>query len=136
MTYRLVARAVGAEVDPEGYFLEAGFAEEINGSGFVMLFQCCAEEPDEQDVRLGMDTHCLVTADQGTAYGCVRSAVLTGNVLRVSLDPSALDALGLEDPDIEAVLEAPAEDLAQFRQMLPRVLAYGREDARPVHVAV
>jgi hypothetical protein len=81
-----------------------------------------------------MDTHCLVTANQGTAYGCVRTVVLSGNVLRVSLEPSALAAPGLQDAEIEAVLEAPAEDIARFREVLPQVLAYGREDARPAHV--
>ncbi|MCC8246173.1 Imm10 family immunity protein [Saccharothrix luteola] len=136
MSYRFVARAVGVEIDPDGYFIEAGVAEGGDGSGFVLLFMCDGEEPDEQDVSLGLDTHCLVTADQGTAYGCVREAVLTDDVLRVSLDPSALDALGLEDAEIEAVLEAPAEDIARFREVLARVLVYGREDARPARVDV
>jgi hypothetical protein len=66
----------------------------------------------------------------------VRSVVLDGNVLRVSLDPSSLPALGLADAEIEAVLEAPAEDVAAFRAVLPEVLAYGREDARPERVVV
>ncbi|MFD5623789.1 hypothetical protein [Streptomyces yangpuensis] len=56
----------------------------------MLLFQRGEDEPDEQEVALGFDTHCLVTADQGTAYGCVREVSLTGNVLRVSLDPSSL----------------------------------------------
>jgi hypothetical protein len=136
MTYRFVARAAGTEIDPDGDFLEAGIAEGEDGSGFVMLFMCDGKEPDDQEVSLGMDTHCLVTADQGTAYGCVRAAVLSGNVLRVSLEPSALPALGLEETEIEAVLEAPAEDIARFREVLPQVLAYGREDARPDRVEV
>lgn len=134
MTLRFVARAAGTERDPD--FIEAGIAEETDGSGFVLSFMCGGDEPDEQDVALGMDTHCLVTAGQGTAYGCVRSVVLDGNVLRVSLDPSSLPALGLADAEIEAVLEAPAEDVAAFRAVLPEVLAYGREDARPVRVMV
>ena len=137
MTYRFVARAAGAEIDLDrDRFIEAGIAEEEDGDGFIMLFQCGADEPDEQDVSLGFDTHCLVTADQGTAYGCVRSVELTGNVLRVCLDPEALPALGLDDAEIEAVLEAPAEDVARFREVLPRVLAYGRDDARPVLISV
>lgn len=136
MSYRFVARAVGVEIDPDGYFIEAGVAEGPDGSGFVLLFMCDGAEPDEQDVSLGLDTHCVVTADQGTAYGCVREAVLTDDVLRVSLDPSSLDALRLEDAEIEAVLEAPAEDIARFREVLARVLAYGREDARPARVAI
>jgi hypothetical protein len=134
MTLRFVARAAGTERDPD--FIEAGIAEGTDGSGFVLSFMCGGDEPDEQDVALGMDTHCLVTAGQGTAYGCVRSVVLDGNVLRVSLDPSSLPALGLVDAEIEAILEAPAEDVAAFRAVLPEVLAYGREDARPERVVV
>ncbi|MGW7066945.1 Imm10 family immunity protein [Streptomyces sp. NPDC054855] len=133
MTYRFVAREAGAEIDPDGYFIEAGISDR---DGFVMLFQCGGEEPDEQDVSLGMDTHCLVTADQGTAYGCVRAVELTDDVLRVSLDPDSLPALKLSDCEIEAVIETPAEDIAQFREVLARVLAYGRADARPLRVAV
>ncbi|MFJ8637067.1 Imm10 family immunity protein [Streptomyces sp. NPDC093568] len=137
MTYRFVARAAGAEIDLDyDCCIEAAIAEGEDGSGFFMLFQCSSDEPDEQDVSLGFDTHCVVTPDQGTAYGCVRSVELTGNVLRVSLDPAALPALDLEDAEIEAVLEAPAEDIARFREVLPQVLAYGREDALPARVTV
>lgn len=136
MTIRFVARAAGADVDPDGDFTAAGLSEGADGSGFVLLFQCGAPEPDEQDVVLGLDTHCLVTADQGTAYGCVREAVLAGNGLTVSLDPAALDDLGLDDPEIEATIEAPAEQLAQFREHLPGILAYGRRDALPGRVSI
>ncbi|MGW0908784.1 Imm10 family immunity protein [Streptomyces sp. NPDC002853] len=133
MTYRFVAREAGAETDPDGYFIEAGISDR---NGFIMLFQCGGEEPDEQDLSLGMDTHCLVTANQGTAYGCVRAVELTNEVFRVSLDPDSLPALGLSDCEIEAAIEAPAEDMAQFREVLMKVLAYGRVDARPLRVAV
>ncbi|MFI0741500.1 Imm10 family immunity protein [Streptomyces sp. NPDC021100] len=136
MTYRFTARAAAAEVGPDGCFIEAGLAEDEDGSGFILLFMMGEEVPDEQEVALGMDTHCLVTAGQGTAYGCVREAVMEGDVLRVSLDPDALESLGLDDPEIEAVVEAPAEDVARFRETLSRVLAYGRADARPARVAV
>ncbi|MQS09510.1 Imm10 family immunity protein [Streptomyces alkaliphilus] len=136
MTHRFIARVASAETDPDGDFLEAGVAEHRDGDGFFLSFMCDGGEPDEQDVSSGLDTHCLVTVDQGTAYGCVREAVLRGNVLRVSLDPSALPALNLSDPEIEAVLEAPAEEIARFRKVLSRVLAYGRRDARPIRVAL
>ncbi|WP_411108699.1 hypothetical protein [Streptomyces sp. c-19] len=82
------------------------------------------------------DTHCLVTARQGTAYGCVREAVLTGNVLRVSLHPEALTDLRLSDGKIEAVIEALAEDVLRFREVLAKVLAYGRADVRPTRATV
>ncbi|WP_405896170.1 hypothetical protein [Streptomyces sp. NBC_00727] len=101
-----------------------------------MMFMAGEEEPDDQEVALGMDTHCLVTARQGTAYGCVREAVLTGNVLRIALDPEALADLRLTDPGIEAVIEAPAEDIRQFREVLAQVLGYGRADAVPARVGI
>lgn len=137
MTYRFVARSTGADTDLDhDCVTEASISEGEDGSGFLMLFQCNSDEPDEQDISLGFDTHCLVTADQGTAYGCVQSVDLTGNILHVSLTPAALPALGLDDTEIEAVLEAPPEDIAHFREVLPRVLAYGREEARPARVAI
>ncbi|MFI6986402.1 hypothetical protein ACIBSV_48705 [Embleya sp. NPDC050154] len=136
MAFRFTARVVGTEIDPDGCFTEAGLAEAEDGSGFILLFMSGEEDPDDQEVALGMDTHCLVTAGQGTAYGCVHEAVLEGNVLRVVLDPEALESLRLEDGEIEAVIEAPAQDVARFREVLARVLAYGRADALPTRVAV
>ncbi|MEV2254418.1 Imm10 family immunity protein [Streptomyces sp. NPDC050147] len=136
MTYRFTARAATTEIDPDGYFTEAALAEGEDGSGFILMFMAGEEDPDDQEVALGMDTHCLVTAGQGTAYGCVREAVLTGNVLRISLNPEALESLGLSDSKIEAVIEAPAKDIALFREVLARVLAYGRANAVPTRLAV
>ncbi|WP_030960695.1 Imm10 family immunity protein [Streptomyces sp. NRRL S-378] len=136
MTYRFTARAAKTEIDPDGYFTEAALAEGEDGSGFIIMFMAGEEEPDDQEVALGMDTHCLVTAAQGTAYGCVREAVLTGNVLRIALDPEALADLRLTDPEIEAVIEAPAEDIRQFREVLAQVLGYGRADALPTCVGI
>lgn len=109
----------------------AGVAESDDEDGFSLMFMCDLDEPDAQDVSLGMDTHCLVTPDQGTAYGCVTEVHLDDAVLRVTLDPGSLDDLGLTDPVVEALLRAPAEDLARMREVLPRILQYGRPEARP-----
>ncbi|MFC9618188.1 Imm10 family immunity protein [Streptomyces sp. NPDC056721] len=136
MTYRFTARAARTEIDPDGYFTEAALAEGEDGSGFILMFMAGEEDPDDQEVALGMDTHCLVTAGQGTAYGCVREADLSGNVLRISLNPEALEDLRLSDSEIEVVIEAPAEDVVLFRQVLARVLAYGRANAVPTRLAV
>ncbi|MFD7538648.1 MULTISPECIES: Imm10 family immunity protein [unclassified Streptomyces] len=136
MTYRFTARVATTEIDPDGYFTEAALAEGEDGSGFILMFMAGEEEPDDQEVALGMDTHCLVTASQGTAYGCVREAVLDGNILRISLDPEALESLRLDEGEIEAVIEAPAEDVTRFREILAQVLAYGRADAVPTRLAV
>jgi hypothetical protein len=130
MTIRFIARAVGVEDGADGC-LSAGIAETEDGDGLMFDFQCSMYEPDEQDIALGWDTHCVVTANQGTAYGAVNELILHGNVLHIILDPDDLEALGLPDPEIEATIEADAEAIEEFRKMLRRILAYGREEARP-----
>ncbi|OSC65958.1 hypothetical protein B5180_30420 [Streptomyces sp. BF-3] len=48
-----------------------------------------------------------------------------------TLDPAALADPGLVDTVVEAQLRAPAADVARLREVLPRILAYGRPDAHP-----
>ncbi|WP_406505011.1 Imm10 family immunity protein [Streptomyces sp. NBC_01602] len=132
MTHRYTARVACGLDDPnEDDCMLAGVAESNEEEGFSLLFMCDFDAPDSQEVSLGMDTHCVVTPDQGTAYGCVREVELSGDVLRVTLDPASLNDLGLADPVVEAVLRAPAADVARMREVLPRILAYGRPDAHP-----
>ncbi|MFI0241741.1 Imm10 family immunity protein [Streptomyces sp. NPDC016845] len=132
MTYRFTALIACGLDDPDADdCLMAGVAESDDEDAFSLLFMCDFDEPDAQEVSLGMNTHCLITPDQGTAYGCVQEVRLDDDVLRVSLSPESLDDLGLTDPVVEARLQAPAEDLARLRAVLPRVLRYGRPDARP-----
>ncbi|MFZ3473615.1 hypothetical protein ACODT3_08155 [Streptomyces sp. 4.24] len=128
MTYRFTARAVAAEADVDGE-MQAGVAEE--DEGFFLLFTRAVGEPSAQDISLGLDTYCVMTPDQCTAHGCVREVALTGNLLTVSLDPGCLDDLELEDAEIEAVLDVPAEGIDELREVLAKVLAFGREEARP-----
>ncbi|MEU1211585.1 Imm10 family immunity protein [Streptomyces sp. NPDC005791] len=128
MTYRFTARAVAAEVDLDGE-MQAGVAEEDDG--FFLLFTSAVGEPSAQDVSLGLDTYCVMTPDQCTAYGCVREVALSGSLLTVSLDPGCLDDLELEDTRVEAVLDVSAESIDEMRGVLAKVLAFGREDARP-----
>ncbi|MEV8395001.1 MULTISPECIES: Imm10 family immunity protein [unclassified Streptomyces] len=134
MTYRFTARVVAAEVDPVNDVMQACVAEDENGEGFFLLFMSNIGESSAQNVSLGLDSHCLVTQDQGTAYGCIRAVVLSDGLLTVSLDPASLDDLGLEDAEIEAELGAPDEDIKRMREVLAQVLAFGREEARPRRV--
>ncbi|MFI7089198.1 Imm10 family immunity protein [Streptomyces anulatus] len=119
---------MAAEVDVDGE-MQAGVAEE--DEGFFLLFTSPIVEPSAQDISLGLDTYCVMTPDQSTAYGCVREVALTGSLLTVSLDPACLDDLELEDAKIEAVLDVPAESIDEMRKVLAKVLAFGRQEARP-----
>ncbi|WP_367575239.1 Imm10 family immunity protein [Streptomyces griseoaurantiacus] len=134
MTLRFTARAVVAEVDPDNDVMQAGVAEEQDGEGFFLLFMSSIAEPSRQNVSLGLDSHCVVTQAHGTAYGCVREVALSDGSLTVSLDPTSLDDLELEDSEIEAELDVPDEDIERLREVLAQVLAFGRPDARPQRV--
>ncbi|MCX4710331.1 Imm10 family immunity protein [Streptomyces fimicarius] len=130
MTYRFTAQIAWGVDDPDEDCVQAGVAESDEEEGFSLHFMCDFEDPGPQEIALGMDTHCLVTPDQGTAYGCIRTVEFERDLLRVTLDPESLDDLDLRDHVIEAVLRAPAEDVARLREVLPRILEYGRPAAR------
>ncbi|MET9119380.1 Imm10 family immunity protein [Streptomyces longwoodensis] len=134
MTLRFTARLVVAEVDADNDLMQAGVAEDQDGDGFFLLFMSNIAEPSAQNVSLGLDSHCVVTQAHGTAYGCVQEVTLSDRLLTVSLDPTSMDDLELEDPEIEAELDVPEEDIERMRVVLAQVLAFGRPDARPRRV--
>lgn len=128
VAFRFTARVVAAEADVDGE-MQAGVAEDE--SSFFLLFTSGISEPSQQDISLGLDTYCVMTPDQCTAYGCVHEIALRDNLLTVSLDPACLDDLELEDAEIEAVLDMPGESIEELRKMLARVLTFGRRNAHP-----
>ena len=60
MTIRFVARTAVTDEDSAGGYLSAGVAEYADGSGFALIFQCSLNEPDHQDVVLGLDRKSVV----------------------------------------------------------------------------
>lgn len=119
---------------PDDETLLAGVAEHKDGSGMSLTFMCGLYEPDEQDAALGMDSYCLVTPDQGTAYGCVSEVTLQEGVFRVVVAEDDLEALNLNETEIEVTLAVDDESIEQLRQGLRRILTYGRPDAHPTLV--
>ena len=129
MSIEFVAHIVGVEDDEDCSV--AGIAECDDGSGRSLVFQAGAEPPDDQDVRLGMDTYCLVTEHHGTAYGCVRELTVDGDRMRVVLDSDALGDLGLSDAEIEIRLAVQPASIDALPNSLARILTYGRPNAQP-----
>jgi len=123
-----VARVAG--VDDEDC-LVAAVAEREDGTGRTLVFQAGLEPPDEQEVRLGMDTYCLVTENHATAYGCVRELVIDGDHMHVVISAGALADLGLNEAVIRVELAVEAQSVELVRDYLERILTYGRRDARP-----
>jgi hypothetical protein len=78
-----------------------------------------------------MDTYCLVTENQGTAYGCVRELTIDGDRMQVVIAPDALADLGLDDAEIRVQLAVEAQSVEVLREYLGRILTYGRPEARP-----
>ncbi|WP_440066021.1 hypothetical protein [Streptosporangium sp. OZ121] len=135
MTTRFTARVAGVAEDHDLECLSAGVAESDDGDGMELIFMCGLFEDEEEDVEESeMDSHCLVTAGQATAYGAVSEITLRDRVLRVVIAPHALEELGLDDPEIEAVLEVDDEVIDRLRLALRRIMAYGPVDARPAVV--
>jgi hypothetical protein len=100
--------------------LVAGVAERGDGTGQELIFQASLDEPDEDDAELGMDTYCLATEQQATAYGCVRELTINGDRLRLVLSDDALVELGIADSVIEVRLaidvSSPATSYARCWQ--------------------
>ena len=71
------------------------------------------------------DDECFMT------YGGVREAVLKDRVLRIVVDPSNLEALGLNDSEIEVALDVEETHIHRLREGLRRVLTYGRPSEQP-----
>jgi hypothetical protein len=129
MTIEFVARTVGVDEDED--CLVAGIAEHDDGTGRSLLFQASIEFPDDQDVRLGMDTYCVVTENQGTAYGCIRELTVDGDRMHAVVSTESLSNLGLDDPDIRIQLAVQPDAIDALRAQLRRILTYGRPGARP-----
>jgi Immunity protein 10 len=123
-----VARVAG--VDDE-YCLVAAVAERDDGTGRTLMFQAADEPPDEQEVSLGLDTYCVVTETEATAYGCVKQLSIIGDQLHLVVSDEAREDLGLADTEVRVHLAVPPESIDTLRNHLKRILTYGRPEAHP-----
>jgi hypothetical protein len=93
-----------------------------------------AEDP--QEIRLGMDTYCLVVdPGQATYYGGVLECQLDGGRLHLALSKEAAGSLGMP-ADISIALGLTPQQVDLLSQGLARVLTSGRADAVPQRLSV
>lgn len=126
----IVAQAAGFEHDEDDEVVEAGFAEGADGSGFALVFQRTDYEPDEQDIRLGMDTYCLTTGDGRTHYGGLLAADLDGGRLTLRLSRDAAETIGITEVTTVR-LDVDAASLSALKNGLPQVVNWGRSEEIP-----
>lgn len=131
MVFYFTARAIATAEEENLNYRTAALGEQDDGGGAQLIFQSGLKEPDKSDIDTGMDSHCLVTANQGTAYGCIKEALLKDTVLCLVLTEESLEELGLRESIIEVTFEAKKEDISDFTEMLGKILRYGRPSSYP-----
>ena len=125
----LIARAAGADDDEYDDVLEAGFAEHEDGGGLAVMFQRTrsAADPwpgDPAETELFNNTYCITLGSGETVYGGLKSIEFEDRTALIRLDPADAAVLGLEER-LDVRFEVPDEDLAAFKEMLPRVVTWG-----------
>ncbi|MER5645473.1 Imm10 family immunity protein [Streptosporangium sp. NPDC002524] len=125
----MVARTVGR--DEESEMVVFGMAEHEDGTGNALIFMMSAEEPDEQEIDLGMDTYCVVREDQaGTTYGGVTRCELASGRLTLHFTAEAARELRVE-PVVRVDLRIDDGGVELLRSSLREILLSGRHDQRP-----
>ncbi|MFS1302875.1 Imm10 family immunity protein [Streptosporangium longisporum] len=126
----MVARTVGRDEAPETIVL--GMAEHEDGTGNALIFMMSTEEPDEQEIGLGMDTYCIVREDQaGTTYGGVTHCGIDSGHLTLHFTAEAAKELNVE-PVVRIDLQIDDDSVELLRSSLREILLSGRHDQHPV----
>src|SRR5215831_6783242 len=91
------APAVVSDVDEDDSEVYAiGIRETGAPDSWSLSFMECYDAEDPQEIRLGLDTYCLVVdPGQATHYGGVRECQLDGGRLRLALSREAAESLGI-----------------------------------------
>ncbi|MEU8041807.1 Imm10 family immunity protein [Streptosporangium sp. NPDC049078] len=125
----MVARTVGRDEDEETIVF--GMAEHEDGTGNALIFMMSAEEPDEQETGLGMDTYCIVREDQaGTTYGGVTHCGIDSGRLTFHFTAEAAKELNVE-PVVRIDLQIDEGGVELLRSSLREILLSGRHDQHP-----
>lgn len=129
---RLTAVEVGFFEDYEDdETLEVGIAG-VDGAGVRRSFsiQRSTYEPDDQEVRAGMDSYCVSTERGFTVYGCLRSVRLTGALLTLQFAVEDAEILDVATP-VEVDLSGSGVDGVDLPGRLREILDWGAPEKRP-----
>jgi hypothetical protein len=130
MNVKVRAGLVGEIEDPEEGNYTIVVAEDDQGVGEHVEFQG-SDEFDEQDVRLGMDTYCMVVHPwNACAYGGVLWWGLRDRVLEVRLDDTTSATLEVDGGIRLDLHDLSADEVEKLEKGVARVLAdVPRDDA-------
>jgi hypothetical protein len=114
------AKFFAVEEMPDLNTLAVVLSENDAGSGERLEFQR-ALSFDESDVKIGMDTYCLVVSSGAAHYGGVLGWSVKERCLDLALDEAAVEELGLQQ-SVQIDLNVGAAGEAELIAGLQRIL--------------
>jgi hypothetical protein len=129
--WEIATLVVGEEVPGVTFSVFIGDGDDAAANGYYFdLQRFLSEQPDEQNVRNGTDTYCVMNESGGVHYGGLKGVSLLPGLLTLSFDEEAVKVLGLPSNVIPLGI-ASTVDLAELRAGLHRVLTYGNPQKFP-----
>ncbi|MFG2512765.1 hypothetical protein [Streptomyces sp. NPDC048584] len=129
LPYWVIRYVESGESVPGGPFT-IFIAEDDNGDGRHLDLQCMPDEPSAQNVRLEMDSYCIVSEGEGVHYGGLKEVTLQPDRLVLRFLDDAVEELELPSDVVELGI-APGVDVDEIRSGLRRVLSYGNPGKIP-----
>ncbi|CAM5654679.1 hypothetical protein GCM10010261_63780 [Streptomyces pilosus] len=129
--WEIATLVVGEELPGVTFSVFIGDGEDAAEDGYYFDFQrFLSEYPDEQNVRNGTDSYCVMNESGGVHYGGLRGVSLLPGLLVLSFCDEAVEVLGLPSNVIPLGISSEV-DLKELRGGLQRVLTYGNPEKFP-----
>ncbi|MHA5048798.1 hypothetical protein [Streptomyces sp. SD15] len=129
--WEIAALVVGEEVPGVTFSVFIGDGDDAAANGYYFdLQRFLDEQPDEQNVRNGTDSYCVVNESGGVHYGGLKGVSLLPGLLTLSFDDEAVKVLSLPSNLIPLGIASKA-DFNELRAGLHRVLTYGNPQKLP-----
>ncbi|MFJ8827690.1 Imm10 family immunity protein [Streptomyces sp. NPDC102467] len=125
----VVKKATAEENSRDSCFI-VGMADNEEGDGRYLIFQCGLTDPSQQDRRLGFDSYCTLNEMGGVEYGGIREVLLNGRLLSLRFSEEVAESLEMDSESITLVI-APEVNLDLVRAGLRRVLHFGNPNEYP-----
>ncbi|MGH3251508.1 MAG: Imm10 family immunity protein [Trebonia sp.] len=124
-----------SEYDSDVYLI--GIRDSDAPDSWSLVFAEPYDADDPQEIRLGMDTYCLVAdPGQATYYGGVRECELSGGRLHLKFTAEAADTLGMPVDTSFALEGLTPQQVDLLGRGLARVLTSGRAGEVPRRLSV
>jgi hypothetical protein len=105
------------------------YLAEDDSEGHTIDIQTNLDEPDESDVRLGMDTYYISIDEDQAVYGGVARCVMTPESISLVFSEAAAATFGMSR--VDARFAVSPERLSEIAQHLQVIFTSGRPTERP-----